>query len=864
MKIKRIFLLIIGLMIASVFSNVCFATEAKFEQAVYYDDAQEMVLCITGLNELVGKEASIAMFDTKNPAIPVYFTQQKIDANGELNYSYVFRMPEGRSCEEYSISLNANNVVKLTTTPKSIYDKKCKVYIENLEYSIGEGAKIALTDENISELFEKDVNISFDIIGKGASVLDTTVIVALKVDDRLEFAKVLYADRINFDEPIPLDFDVKYPQNAELEIYAWDSLENLTPLREKFSIKESKKIALSLAESEAQVYTNPGKGFLRYSISGTQSEDVLKYISAGYARFSWAEIEPTEGVYNWQPIDDAIAYWESMGKGFAFGVINANTASYTQYVTPKWVFDAGAQYTQTTLSNGSIQYTPVWNDSVFLQKVTNFVNALAEKYDGNDSVEFIDIRSYGNYGEFHVGNLTNSTALSLDDRKKHVDIYVNAFDKTNLMMNVNKAADTGLIAKYAVSKGVGLRNDGIANNAAMAGLTLDAKHKTPVALELASSYATLKNNATNITSANADRIWNERSYIKGFELSAANYMDLGQYNSDSDLFVEDNEEIIKDIADRMGYKFALKDIKISTDIKNGDSCDVTTTWENSGVSYLYRDCNIALAVLDENGTEIFRAWLDNTDAKTFAPNSITECIDQFDIWKLNEGEYTLAIGLFIDKTNDVPDYQICNVGRLDNGWYPVANISCVGGVNTVSAINGVSEQIDGIPIYPESEQYIPDGELIEDYQISVNNFGWTGKNGADVEVSTSSPYSGSYCGRIYNRNGALYGAQLDITERLVANGPGTYRMTGRFRGNNGVGIGIYLGYLNAGATSKSTAFHSANSNWTEISQEFTVTSSDISNIAQASLLIVGRDGALYTGDVKKDIYFDDIRITKIN
>lgn len=863
MKINRILFLLVSLIIASVFYNVCFASEAKFEQAIYNDDTQIMVLSITGLDALAGKEASIAMFDTKNPAIPVYFAQPKIAANGELNYTYIFRMPEGRTCEEYSISVNANNAIKLTTTPKSIYDKKCMVYIENLKYSIGEGENIALNDENISELYEKNVNISFDIIGKGASILDTAVIAALKVDNRLEYVKVLYNDSIEFNETIPLGFDIKYPQNAELEIYAWDSLENFTPVREKFSVKLSNKITLSLSDSDEEIYTNPGKGFLRYSISGTQSEDVLKYTSAGYARFSWAEIEPTEGAYNWQPIDDAIAYWQAQGKGFAFGVINANTASYTQYITPKWVFDAGAQYTQTTLSNGSIQYTPVWNDSLFIQKVTNFVNALAERYDGNDSIEFIDIRSYGNYGEFHVGNL-NSTALSLDDRKKHVDIYANAFDETNLMMNVNKAADTGLIAKYAVLKGVGLRNDGIANNAAMAGLTLDAKYKTPVALEFASSYQTLKNNAANITSDNADRLWNERSYIKGFELSSANYMDLGQYNSDSDLFIEDNEEIIKDIADRMGYKFALKDIKISTEIKNGALCGVTTTWENTGVSYLYRDCYIALAVLDENGTELYRAWLDNTDAKTFAPNSVTECIDQFNIWNLNEGEYTLAIGLFIDKANDEPDYQICNVARFDNGWYPVANINCAEGVNTVCAMNGVSQEIDNIPNYPEQEQYIADGELIEDYQISGSDFGWTGKNGADVEVSTSNPYSGTYSGRIYNRNGALYGAQLDITERLAANGPGTYRMTGRFRGNNGVGIGIYLGYLNAGAISKSTAFHYAGSSWTEITQEFTVTESDISSMAQASLLIVGRDGTLYTGDVTKDIYFDNVRITKIN
>lgn len=864
MKLKRILALLVCLIITSSFFNVCYASLAS-EQAIYHDDTEIMVLQITRLNSWAGKEASLAMFDSKNPAIPVYYAQPEIDEEGEINYDYVFSMPEGRSCEEYTILVNVKNEKKITITPKSIYDKECKIYIENLEYSFADGEKYSLNDETIAEIYEKAVNISFDIKGMGADYLNTTIIAAVKADGVLKSCKVLYNDGIEFEETIPLNFDIqKFPQNGELEIYAWETTDNLTPQREKFVVKQANKITLSLAESNEKIYTNPGKGFLRYSVSGTQSEDVLEYTSAGYARFNWSELEPSEGVYNWQPIDDAIAYWKAHGKGFAFGVMNANTADYAAaYVTPKWVFDAGAQSTQTTLANGSIQYTPVWNDTVFMKKVTNFVNALAARYDGNDSVEFIDIRSYGNYGEFHVGNL-NSTALSLDDRKKHVDIYTNAFDETNLMMNVNKAVDTGVIAKYAVSKGVGLRNDGIANNAAMAGLTLDAKYKTPVALEFASSYETLKNNVANITSSNADRLWNERSYIQGFELSAANYMDLGQYGSDSDLFVADNESLIQDIADRMGYKFALKNIKISTDVKNGASCGVTTTWENTGVSYLYRDCNVALAVLDENGEEVSRVWLDNTDAKTFAPDSVTECSDRFTMWNLDDGEYTLAVGLFVNKNNDTPDYKICNVERFGSGWYPVAGINCTRGVNTISALNGVSTQIDNIPNYQESEQYSPDGELIGDYQISNNNFTWTGKNGADVEVSTSNPYSGAYNGRIYNRNGALYGAQIDITERLAANGPGTYRMTGRFRGNNGVGIGIYLGYLNAGALSKSTDFHYAGSNWTQITQEFTVTQEDINSMAQASLLIVGRDGTLYAGDATKDIYFDDVRITKIN
>ena len=121
---KRIIFLLSALLVTSVFYNTCFASEAKIEQAIYNDDVHKLTLNITGLHEVAGKEAAVAMYDTKNPALPVYFAQTDIDENDEVNYKYVFRMPDGRSCEEYSICVNAYNAVKLTTTPQSIYDKK--------------------------------------------------------------------------------------------------------------------------------------------------------------------------------------------------------------------------------------------------------------------------------------------------------------------------------------------------------------------------------------------------------------------------------------------------------------------------------------------------------------------------------------------------------------------------------------------------------------------------------------------------------------------------------------------------------------------------------------------------------------------
>ena len=78
------------------------------------------------------------------------------------------------------------------------------------------------------------------------------------------------------------------------------------------------------------------------------------------------------------------------------------------YVTPKWVFDAGAvplAVPDDSSPTGQQIIPKNWDDPVFLQKMKAFVQALGKHYDGNPDIAFLDIRSYGNWGEGHTGML---------------------------------------------------------------------------------------------------------------------------------------------------------------------------------------------------------------------------------------------------------------------------------------------------------------------------------------------------------------------------------------------------------------------------------------------------------------------------
>ena len=83
---------------------------------------------------------------------------------------------------------------------------------------------------------------------------------------------------------------------------------------------------------------NPGKGWVQYYGTDKYTKD---YISVGYTRWAWSALEPKEGQFNWKEIDDFIDQFKRYGKKTAFGVMNVSTG-LGQYVTPKWVFDAGA------------------------------------------------------------------------------------------------------------------------------------------------------------------------------------------------------------------------------------------------------------------------------------------------------------------------------------------------------------------------------------------------------------------------------------------------------------------------------------------------------------------------------------------
>ena len=212
-----------------------------------------------------------------------------------------------------------------------------------------------------------------------------------------------------------------------------------------------------LPQESGDILINPGKGWVLYYPWKDRPEALWDVVSVCYSRLEWNWIEPTEGSFDWSSIDNSIKICEDHGKKFAFGIMAASSASPGKFVTPEWVFTAGAKSGEeyTGSDNGNLLTSPVWNDPIYLQKMQDLINALAARYDGDPNIAYIDARNCGNWGEWHSFGCSE---LSNNDRATLIDQW-SIFKKTQIIVNTNFDL-TEYQARYGTDTyGFGIRTD---------------------------------------------------------------------------------------------------------------------------------------------------------------------------------------------------------------------------------------------------------------------------------------------------------------------------------------------------------------------------------------------------------------------
>ena len=425
-------------------------------------------------------------------------------------------------------------------------------------------------------------------------------------------------------------------------------------------------------EKSGEVVLNPGKGWILYGNAFEHSPDVIALGTTGYRRFDWCDLNPQEDVYDWSPIDDAVSAWAQFGKQFAFGVMSLN-ANGNVYCTPKWVFDKGANYTVGKIPNSTEKefYIPVWDDPVYVAECKKFAEALAVKYDDNPNIAFIDIRNYGNWGEMHMFPFFQYTKYLSDDQLKELLIrpYLDNFIKTQIVIcDIEPPHSRNNMNNWVVNNGIGLRIDGIMGNKKLTGTSGDgdvvsmAIGKQPIVWELLGTFKSFENNP--------NKSWDDKRFINIIKTYKPNFINMGGWGTDALYMLNQKTEMVREVANLMGYNLSMASAKYPDEIPAGEAIDLSLTIENSGVTNMLSDCVTKIALFDSND-EIVSLYTTNWNLQTIGGGKTSNFTAKAVFENIPAGSYHLALGLYSNVNDQMPTYRLDNKGRTPEGFYTI-------------------------------------------------------------------------------------------------------------------------------------------------------------------------------------------------
>ncbi len=376
---------------------------------------------------------------------------------------------------------------------------------------------------------------------------------------------------------------------------------------------DTTKISYALKPFDGPL-ANPHKGFtlltegawnfipeFEYGPDVNGAWNLISY-GSGYQR--WDKLNPGKGVYDWSELEDLLNVLQEHGLGYALRVfpyspsyIQSDGTPTSEYDwTPTWVYEEGAKkVTAVFEDNGAYAQVPAWDDPVYLKYAKEFATALAAKYDGDPRLEYIDVRTFGEWGEWHVSHLDGSDMPSLKIQKELLDHYASVFKKTLLAL---PSDGYGEIYTYALSLGITKRDDGFIGIPGTADSLVRAYE------------AGLPTIAENIGSYEAMLSFDNKSYMRWtperwvHEITTAHltYYVLEQESDCGYRIYKENKALADSMTHVIGYNFMVQQADLLTITGDKETANVLNiSVKNTGIAPCFFDVYIVAEFVNSDG-----------------------------------------------------------------------------------------------------------------------------------------------------------------------------------------------------------------------------------------------------------------------
>ncbi len=359
---------------------------------------------------------------------------------------------------------------------------------------------------------------------------------------------------------------------------------------------------------------NPCMGFI---YSGAESPPDLADVH--YLTVTWGELEPSEGDFRWDLplLSDAFSNAARRGMRIALRVITS--FQNHPWATPRWVHELGVGRFPIDLSATFDQhdiFEPEWWHPVYGKKYAAFIAALGKEFDGREGLDYVDIRSYGVWGEGHRYSTTvpwpEQQVPKRDLLVRFTDHYLAAFKRTPLAVSMARDKDTpypeGTAIDHALAHGCWMRRDGF-------GLFLAPEEIREMQAHWKTSVLIAENGLAyrDHVLGKVRRFWEpdslpiplERAFDEMLEMHC-NYIPFGWGWPDWQT-IRWRPDLLKRAWLRMGYRFVVSEARFPESVRRGEEVSLETEWTNLGVGRLPIPHPLAVYLVDVTGVarEVF-------------------------------------------------------------------------------------------------------------------------------------------------------------------------------------------------------------------------------------------------------------------
>lgn len=382
---------------------------------------------------------------------------------------------------------------------------------------------------------------------------------------------------------------------------------------------------------------NPGMGFVHYRFDNRMwayggydpadyTCDEFPGTTVTYLRLPWCVLEPEEGKFRWDVLDSYAAAW--IAKGLKIALRLTTFEDRYVYATPEWVRKAGAKggfYVRKTGTgnyfakcyDGTKLWEPDYLDPVFLAKLENFLRACAARYDGNPHVAFIDIGSWGLWGECHTGitcNLPEDVANRVAET--HMKLYKRLFSRSRLVISDDMAGGQLEVPdcplqQLARTLGIGYRDDSI-----MCAKPPQYWYHTnwPVLAEQAGLPVVVETGHYGMSS-HAGK-WVKGVMLRSVEDLHAHYLSIHGWPKQ---ILANCRDEIDAVNRRLGYRFELREVAYPDAVKLGEPVRIRAEWVNVGVAHTLDSRFVTWSLLDEKGAVCWSSTDETADFRGAHP-----------------------------------------------------------------------------------------------------------------------------------------------------------------------------------------------------------------------------------------------------